>query len=161
MQRGRLHQPRKQVGIKRHLRNERGFTLLEMLVVLAILMILSSSIFYFSHDKLNRLTVLKTMDEVELLIRMAQMKAIEDQQPVIVEIRDRTEVVIKYFVGTEIFYRTYLPEGMKLYITTPNPRLHFKTNGNLQSFGSMAFHYEGEIYGYKINIGKGRLTRGE
>lgn len=161
MQRGRLNQPHKQVGIKRSLRNERGFTLLEMLVVLAILMILCSSIFYFSHDKLNRLTVLKTMDEVELLMRMAQMKAISDQQPVVFEIRDRTEIIMKYMVGTDIFYRTNLPEGMKLYISAPEPRLHFKTNGNLQSFGSMAFHYEGEMYGYKINIGKGRLTKVE
>lgn len=161
MQKGRLYQPHKRVVIKRSLRNEQGFTLLEMLFVLAVLMVLCSSIFYFSHEKLNRLTVLKTMDEVELLIRMAQMKAIEDQRPVVIDIYDNTEMIIKYYVGTEILYRAYLPEGMKLYISTPNSRLHFKTNGNLQYFGSMGFHYEGKIYSYKINIGKGRLTNSE
>ncbi|ATP41042.1 hypothetical protein CSE16_13825 [Solibacillus sp. R5-41] len=149
------------MGIKRSLRNEQGFTLMEMLVVLAVIMILCSSILYFSHDKFNRLTVLKTMDEVEILMRMAQMKAIEEQRPVIIDIYDNTELVIKYFVGQEILYRSHLPEGMQLYLSAPNPRLYFRTNGNLQSFGSMAFHYEGEIYSYHINIGKGRVTRNE
>lgn len=149
------------MGIKRILRNEQGFTLLEMLVVLAIMVILCSSILYFSHDKFNRLAVLKTMDEVELLMRMAQMKAIEEQRPIIIDVYGKNEVVIKYFVGAEILYRAHLPEGMQLYISTPNPRLYFRTNGNLQSFGSKAFHYEGEEYSFYINIGKGRITRNE
>lgn len=99
------------------------------------------------------------MDEVELLIRMAQMTAIEEQKAIVMDVYDNTKLVIRYYVGAEVIDTMQLPEGMEFHVSTPNPRLHFRVNGNLQSFGSMAFYYEEEMYGYKINIGKGRLTR--
>lgn len=141
------------------LKDERGFTLIEMLVVLTITMVICSTVFFYSQEKLLERTVFQTMNEVELLMRVAQTHAI-DNRPVYFEVQNRNEITLRYFDQDNYFYKQKLPEGMTLYLQTPNPRIHFRGNGNIASFGGMTYFYKGMSYRYTVNIGKGRILNG-
>ena len=67
--------------MRKILQDNRGFTLLEMLVVLTIVLVISSCVVFYSHEKLQNKLDYQLMNYTELLIRMTQMLSIEEQFP--------------------------------------------------------------------------------
>ena len=135
--------------MKKIIQDERGFTLIEMLVVLTIVLVISSCVVFYSHEKLQKKLDYQLLNYTEMLIRMTQLKAIEEQYPYMLSSTDAKDMLI---------YQ--LPKGHSIEIYTSSARLYFKTNGNLQSFGSYKYDFGNEQHRFRIQIGKGRILKG-
>lgn len=141
------------------IRNERGFTLLEMLVVLMIVMLLSTMVLYYSHDKLIKYTHSQMMNQVELYIRMTQMKAVEEQVPYLFTVVNGKRITVKELEGSEPLFEQQLPKGHYITLDVAYSQLYFKINGNVKSFGSITYDFGNVKMGYNIYIGKGRIAK--
>lgn len=137
--------------------NERGFTLIEMLLVLTIVGVMTSAVLHFSFDQMQRQTYRKTTNQIELAIRMAQMMAMEGQHIIYCEVFNETKFIIRRRPFEEPYYTQDLPEGMKMHITTERGRLQFQPNGNVTQIGKIYFYLNEERLFYTINLGKGRF----
>ena len=102
------------------------------------------------------------MNYTELLIRMTQMLSIEEQFPYMLTAVTRTKIVIRKSNEHNDDYFVYqLPKGHRFQINNSTGFLYFKTNGNLQSFGSYNYDFGNEKHRFTINIGKGRIVKGQ
>ena len=90
--------------IKSILKNEKGFTLMEMLVVLSIFLVVSTAILLFSHKPFLDYTEKQLMNQNELLIRMTQLRAIEKENPHSFQIINCRRIVIKEINKEEIVF---------------------------------------------------------
>lgn len=143
--------------VKRTVQDEAGFSLLEMLVVLMIFMIISSSVIIYTTKSLGTYTNEQYIDKTELIIRMAQLKAMEDREIYNVKMDSCSKILIRKFASSDSFYEETLPDHLVLYISTSNRILSFNQNGNVRTAGSMVYHFNDTVYEYSLNIGKGRL----
>lgn len=138
-------------------RNERGFTLIEMLLVLVIVGVIVSAVLPLSVEQIQRHMHKKTMNQIELAIRMAQTMAMEEQTTVFCEVFRETRFVIKKSIVGEPIYEQNLPEGLQMEITTARGRIQFQPSGNVTQIGRLRFYTESEEVYYTINLGKGRF----
>ncbi len=144
--------------INKTLHNERGFTLIEMLVVLAIFMVISSSLLYVTTEKLTNYTNEQIIDQTEVLIRLAQIRAIETNSMYELYAFNCRDIKMRSSTNKdEILFEQTLPEGMELFISASVGKIRFLPNGNIRSAGSISYHLDGFSYNYSVNIGKGRL----
>ncbi|MER2106566.1 MAG: competence type IV pilus minor pilin ComGD [Solibacillus sp.] len=143
--------------LMRKFHNERGFTLIEMLLVLTIFSVITSAVLHFSFDQIQRQTYKKTTNQIELAIRMAQMMAREGQHVIYCEVFNETRFIIRRTPFDEPYYTQDLPEGMKMSITTERGRLQFQPSGNVTQMGKIYFFLNDERLFYTINLGKGRF----
>ena len=144
--------------VSKFVSSERGFTLIEMLVVLAIFMVISSSLLYVTTEKLTNYTNEQIIDQTEVLIRLAQVKSIESKSRYEIQVINCQMIRVKHYADQgEILFEQTLPKGMRIFISTSNYRISFRPNGNGNSAGSMSYHLNGKYYSYSLNIGKGRL----
>lgn len=138
--------------------NEHGFTLIEMLMVLAIFMIISSSLLFVTTEKLTNYTHEQIIDHTEVLIRLAQVKSMETNSRYEISVFNCQKLIVKHQANTQdILFEQQLPEGIKIFITTSTHKITFRPNGNVSTAGSMSYHLKGNYYNYSLNIGKGRL----
>lgn len=137
--------------------NERGYTLIEMLAVLFIVSTICFIVFQFSHKKIEDYTYRKTIDQLELTIRAAQMQAIEEQVPIYCNIIEEKLFYIHRGYYIDPIYTQTLPEGMTAFIGTANNRISFNTTGNVYNSGKFRFIVRGKPITYSVNLGKGRF----
>ena len=147
--------------IRTVLTNAKGFTLLEMLVVLSIFMVVSTAILFFSHKPLLDFTEKQLMNQNELLIRMTQLISIEKENPHSFEIVNCRRIRIREMNREGVIYEQMVPSHIEIFITTPNSRLSFNTKGNAHAFGRIMYHFENVSYQYSVNIGKARILEKE
>lgn len=140
-----------------YVQNEKGFTLVEMLVVLVIFTIICSSVLFFTTEKLKNYTNEQFIDQTELLIRLAQIKAIETKSNYEFLIFNCRKITVRNFSKRdEILYDQELPAGIEIFLTTTNSRILFNNNGNIRSSGTIMYHFNNYAYHFSINMGKGR-----
>ncbi|WP_408641601.1 competence type IV pilus minor pilin ComGD [Solibacillus palustris] len=139
------------------LQNEKGFTLIEMLVVLVIFTIICSSVLFFTTEKLTNYTNEQFIDQTELLIRLAQVKAIEKKSNFEFLVFNCRKITVRNFSSRdEILYDQVLPAGIEIFLSTTNSKIIFNNNGNIRSSGSIMYHFNNYAYHFTINMGKGR-----
>lgn len=143
-------------------RNERGFTLLEMLIVLfifsVITLVASSMLFRFYEQKVYE----QAEEKLRMTFHYAQRLAVEEQRDIYVYTMNSREMSIRTDVGTELF-RWQLPEGMTADIEmlgTAN-RILFRGNGNLAQIGNLTISTPYKRENYSVNLSKGRLRLSE
>ena len=138
--------------------NERGFTLMEMLVVLAIFMVISSSLLFVTTEKLTNYTNEQFIDHTEVLIRLAQVRAMETNSRYEISVFGCRRLVVRHHANTtEILHDQPFPEGIKVFIETSSDKITFRPNGNISTAGSITYYLNDSYYDYSVNIGKGRL----
>lgn len=144
--------------VNKTLHNERGFTLIEMLVVLAIFMVISSALLYVTTEKLTNYTNEQIIDQTEVLIRLAQVKSIETKSMYELYAFNCRDIMLRNSTNRdEILFEQTLPKGMELFISASSGKIRFHPDGNIRNAGSMSYHLDGFKYNFSINIGKGRL----
>lgn len=143
--------------VKRTAQNEEGFSLIEMLVVMMIFMIISSSVMIYVTKSLATYTNEQYIDKTELVIRMTQLKAMEDREIYNIRMDSCWKIMIRRSGSADLFYEEVLPEHIALYISDYGQPISFNQNGNVRIAGSITYHFNDTVYEYSINLGKGRL----
>ena len=144
-------------NFKAILKNEKGFTLMEILVVLAIFLIIHTIIIIYSHEPLVEYTEKQLMNQNELLIRMAQLRSIETLEPHRFWVINCRNIVVKNRSTREFIFEQTLPPHIDMLISTPTSSFIFNTRGNVQDFGGLSYHFGRVSYRYSVNIGKGNI----
>ena len=144
-------------SVKTILKNEKGFTLIEMLVVLAIFLVIHVAILYFSHEPIVEFTEKQLMNQNELLIRRAQLLTIETLNAHSFRVVNcRTIYITDRSKNIEI-YEQILPKHIDMLIATSNSSLIFNTRGNVQEIGGLTYSFGRESHRYSVNLGKATI----
>ena len=135
---------------------EAGFTLLELLVVLVILVLSASAVLSVGQASLESARVRSFIVQAESLLRDARTQAIEShaQTAVTIDIKGRRLSLeggrsIDMPQGVSLDAKVAVPKGGEL------PAVRFFPNG-ASSGGELAFGFRGRTYGLHINWLTGR-----
>ena len=131
---------------------------MEMLVVLAIFMVISCSLLYVSSDKLKNYTNEQIIDQTELVMRLAQIRAIETKSSYKFLAFNCRDLTVRSTASKgEILFVQILPQGMEVHITAHSNAITFLPNGNISGAGSIVYHLKDYAHKFSVNMGKGRL----
>ncbi|MEH7238477.1 competence type IV pilus minor pilin ComGD [Bacillus sp. JJ1562] len=141
-----------------HKMNNKGFTLIEALIVLSIVIIISS----ISLLQLRPLHESKKMDQ---FLEQLQNDIFFSQQYAI----SHSETTMLYFSPSGSYYRltrgsSYeviflrkVDPAIRIQLTTLGQNLVFTSNGNIQRAGEIRFSYKESTYVVTFLLGKGRF----
>lgn len=138
------------------MRDERGFTLIEMLLVLMIFSIITIIAVSFSYRYVKINQYEHAIEQLKLTLHVAQLTAQQEKVIVHVHIKEGNRVLLttelkKYELNWEI------PEGMSVYFHTNKGSIRFNYNGNISGIGRVEIITPEKTMNYSINISKGRL----
>jgi len=141
------------------LKDQRGFTLIEMLFVLLILVIVSSITSQISLKTFERSAIDQFI--VQVSIDIQRMQTLAMQKGIHTTIVFNSDNTYKGYVQNDYYYpeiEKKFPEGIRLDILGSNlKRITFNNQGDIADFGRIKFftpYGEREII---VNIEKGRL----
>ncbi|MGM9951625.1 MAG: prepilin-type N-terminal cleavage/methylation domain-containing protein [Lysinibacillus sp.] len=134
----------------------RGFTLLETLLVLLILMVVTTVVMSFSYKHLKEDQYEQAIERFRLTLHESYMVAQEENRPVDVYIVKGRYVKTKRSIQQfdEIWE---LPEGMKITIYTTKTYITFTSKGSVAELGKVEITTPYKTIQYSINMSKGRL----
>lgn len=138
--------------------DERGYTFIEMLLVLSIVSIMSFIVFSFTFSKLQPDPFEQTIRQFEFDLREMQTYAMENYERITCWISDSNEFQSFRYTTTEgLLIRRKLPKDMTINIYTLNQRIIFNVNGTVAHIGKVEFLYKDRKVQYSINLGQGRM----
>ena len=138
------------------IRNERGFTLIEMLLVLMIFSIITIIAVSFSSRYLKINQYEQAIEQLRLTLHLAQLIAQQEETVAYVYSREGNKIVlITLFEEYELSWET--PEGMSVYFYTKSNRIRFISNGSISEIGRVEIVTPEKTIKYSINMSKGRL----
>ena len=138
------------------IRNEHGFTLIEMLLVLMIFSVVTiiSISFSYRYVKINQYE--QAIEQLRLTIHLAQLTAQQEEVTSYVRIGEENKIVlIASYTEHELSWK--LPEGMLVYFQTNTNRIRFNSSGNISEIGNLEIKTPEKTKRYSINLSKGRL----
>ena len=138
------------------IRDERGFTLIEMLLVLMIFSIITIIAVSFSYRYVKINQYEHAIEQLKLTLHVAQLTAQQEKKVTYVYIREGNNILLTTsFKEYRLNWKT--PEGMSIYFQTNNGSIRFTSNGNISEIGSVKIITPEKTMKYSINMSKGRL----
>lgn len=138
------------------IRNERGFTLIEMLLVLMIFSIVTMIAISFSYRYVKVNEYEQAIEQLRLTIHVAQLTAQQEKATSYVRMLEEDTILLtSLYKEHELKWK--LPEGMRVYFLTNNNRIRFNSNGNISEIGQLELKTPEKTRRYSINLSKGRL----
>lgn len=137
-------------------RNERGFTLIEMLLVLMIFSIVTMIAISFSYRYVKINEYEQAIEQLRLTMHLAQLTAQQEEATSYVRILEGNTILLTALY-TEHELKWKLPEGMRVYFQTNNKRIRFNSSGNISEIGHLEIKMPEKTRNYSINLSKGRL----
>ena len=137
--------------------NEKGFTMIEMLLVLSIVMVVSSSVLFISSTKIKEMEEERFYRQLHLDIQRLQAFSIGEFKYTYLEFSNfRTRYEAKS--GDEILFEKDLPKNMRLADESTLKRVAFHPNGNITNFGNLLFETERGEKRITVYIGRGVIN---
>ena len=137
-------------------RDERGFTLIEMLLVLMIFSIITMIAVSFSYRYVKINQYEHAIEQLRLTIHLAQLTAQQEEAISYVRILEENKILLTaLYKEHELNWQ--LPEGMHVYIYTNRNRIRFNANGHISEIGHLEIKIPEKTMRYSINLSKGRL----
>jgi competence protein ComGD len=139
-------------------RNEKGFTLVEMMVVLSIVGIISSITFIHFIPVWKEKQKEQFFELFEKDILYAQIYAMSHERQVnLLFNKDNSTYYVKESgIGQTMLTRTFIKQITIEHLTLPNP-ITFLRNGNIQRPGKMYVYIYDKKYSVTFQLGKGRF----
>lgn len=142
--------------MKLYLKDNNGFTLLEMLVVLSIVIIVSSMAYQFTYKLTEKQTIDFFLNQVQIDIQRAQAFAIESGTATTISFTDDYYYAFQNLNQDKVFEKTY-PVGIGVLQNTTFRKIRFNPNGEVADFGTLTFTTPLGTKKLIINIEKGRM----
>lgn len=137
--------------------NQDGYTLIEAILMLLIVMVITSAVIYGANDKIEELEEKRFLHQFHLNLQQAQSIAIGNQQLITLAFdENRTSYSVKQS-GT-ILLECRLPSHMSLSIDSYLKGLRFQTNGSVNQFGKFSFLTKKGTKIVTVHIGSGRVS---
>ncbi|MFP3918760.1 type II secretion system protein [Lysinibacillus telephonicus] len=143
------------------LKNNHGYTLIEMLIVLFIVVTISSIVFQFTIKLTEKRVVEQFFNEVMLDIQRVQALAIEEGRTITFVFIDNNTYKAYYELGGKSILEKSFPKGIELNIYSNLKKIEFYPSGEIGKFGTVLFNTP---FGEKrliVNMQKGRLRLNE
>ena len=137
------------------MRNERGFTLIEMLLVLMIFSSITIIAVSFSYRYLKVNQYEHAIDQLKLTLHVAQLTAQQENMFVHVHSVGNNVYITTGFKQHK--YKWKIPEGMSIYFYPNRELIGFTGSGNISQIGRVEIKTPEKTIKYSINISKGRL----
>lgn len=138
-------------------KNEKGFTLIEMLLVLSIVMV-------FLVFPTIQTEKIENSQKVKLFIQMfqndiflAQKNATISQIPTTIQFYKDKYEVYDNFLNPSIVTRPF-DKGIKITFLSLTPPLRFNSDGNISNSGKISISYKGIEYIVTFYLGSGRFS---
>lgn len=137
--------------------DEKGFTIIEMLLVLSIVMVVSSSVILLSASKLEEMEEERFYKQLHLDIQRIQAISIgENKYTYIYFINNRRSYQARS--ANIILFEKELPRNMHLADESTIKTISFHPNGNLNNFGNLLFETERGEKRITLYIGRGVIN---
>jgi competence protein ComGD len=136
--------------------NQKGFTLIESLIVLSIFLIISSITAFSIKPQFHSVNDKAFITQLKADLYYGQQFAIANQMEVKVIFYEHEHLYVLIAGSNRIVERTHSP---KIRVSQGTIQLYFKfnPNGNLDRFGSLFIRTEQKLYRLTLLIGKGRF----
>ncbi|HSO57194.1 MAG TPA: prepilin-type N-terminal cleavage/methylation domain-containing protein [Paenisporosarcina sp.] len=139
-------------------RDNRGYSLVELLLVLSIVLIISSSAVYFNNRYIENRTFELFYNQLKLDVAHIQMIALSEERYMkLIFETGGSRYVGRKSLFDSVFARE-LPPGYRWSSSSTLNEIAFHPNGTLVKFGTMAFITPDGIKTVRVFIGKGRMT---
>lgn len=142
--------------MKKYIQNERGFTLIEMLLVLFIVMIVSSIVFQISFKLSEKQVINHFFKQIQFDLQRMQSLAIETGETTMVIFVDNNTYIGYQDFGEVVFEKSF-PPGVELNKYSNLKKIHYNSKGEVIKFGTVMFHTINGEKSLIINIEKGRV----
>ncbi len=137
--------------------NEKGFTMIEMLLVLSIVMVVSSSVLFISSTRIKEMEEERFYRQLQLDIQRLQAYSIGEFKYTYLEFPDfRTRYEAKS--EDQVLFAKDLPKDMLLSNNSTLKRVAFHPNGNVTNFGNLLFESERGEKRLTVYIGRGVIN---
>lgn len=137
--------------------NEKGFTLIEMLLVLSVVMVITSSLFIFTTSYSEKVEERRFFRQFHLDIQRLQAIAIAEQKYTYILFYAGRDGYVARSQNVDLF-ETDMPESVRLSSGSYLKDVYFHPNGAVKQFGSFLFETKNGDKKVTINIGQGRLN---
>ncbi|MEI4771414.1 competence type IV pilus minor pilin ComGD [Psychrobacillus sp. FJAT-51614] len=142
--------------MKQCLLRENGFTFIEMLLVLSIVMVMSTSIIFVSTSKFERMEEKRFFEQFHLDVQSLQSIALSERKYMsLVFFENGTKYKAKN--ANEIYFEYEMPKGIRLSQDSYLKEIVFHPNGTVKEFGTLLFETKNGFKNVYVYIGKGRL----
>lgn len=143
--------------LTKYIKTDKGFTLIEMLLVLFIVIVVSSFVYKISLTITEKQVIDQFFNQVQLDIQSMQALAIEEKKTINVLFSDNNTYKAYYSLdGKKIFDRSF-PTNIQLNIYSNLKNIVIYPNGEVVNFGKIIFYTPFGERQLIINIQKGRM----
>ncbi|MEK3981227.1 competence type IV pilus minor pilin ComGD [Psychrobacillus sp. FSL K6-2836] len=137
--------------------NEKGFTMIEMLLVLSIVMVVSSSVLFITSTKMKDMEEDRFFRQLHLdILRLQAISIGENRYTYLNFPNNRTQY--KAESAGIVWFENDLPKNMRLSNESTLKVITFHPNGNIYSFGSLLFETDRGEKGITLYIGRGVIN---
>lgn len=144
------------VALKKLLNNQQGFTIVESLIVLAVIVLFAQLSIVSIQKFYQKVEKNLFFDQLQTDIYYAKAKAINQKSSVILEFFPQLNKYEIYNFQDERGLVREFPESVQIKRTNLQ-RIYFRETGTISSFGTVTFEYEGKEIKLIFNIGQGRF----
>jgi competence protein ComGD len=138
--------------------NQKGFTLIEVLLVLSMVLVISSTVLFVSSSFIDKKAFQLFINQFKLDIYHLQSLSIHNGT--------YTELVFgdngTSYTAKKSFYepvvKRHFPKGIKLSKSSSLTDIAFHPNGTIEKFGTLVFDTPDGVIQLRVYIGKGRMT---
>jgi prepilin-type N-terminal cleavage/methylation domain-containing protein len=137
--------------------NEKGFTLIEMLLVLAIVMTITSSVIFIATSKYVEIEEKRFFRQFQLDVQSIQAVAIaEEKYTYIIFLNVESKYVAKS--ANTILFESEMPAGYRVSTESNLKEVGFHPNGSVKEFGNLIFETKNGTKKLILYIGRGRMN---
>ncbi|WP_436896195.1 competence type IV pilus minor pilin ComGD [Mammaliicoccus sciuri] len=137
-----------------HINDNKGFTLVEMIIVLSIISIIFMVTMYLSINALARSGLNNGIDDFETKLEFLETKSLSQKQPILVWFKPNSDKIFyqieKNQIQTISLYKGRISKNNQF--TT----LVFDGEGNINQFGTLKVEFNDKNYHVIFRIEKGR-----
>ncbi|WP_425255839.1 competence type IV pilus minor pilin ComGD [Mammaliicoccus sciuri] len=137
-----------------HINDNKGFTLVEMIIVLSIISIIFMVTMYLSINALARSGLNNGIDDFETKLEFLETKSLSQKQPILVWFKPNSDKIFYQIERNQIqtisLYKGRISKNNEF--TT----LVFDGEGNINQFGTLKVEFNDKNYHVIFRIEKGR-----